>query len=105
MREKGIIVPNGISGGADDMYGNVSRIHQDTAMLCEMCQNLTEKEQNTLLYDGRKEMARELAAWWEKHQKADKARGKKERADKKNAKLRETAAAKLTPEERKALGL
>ncbi len=105
MREKGIVVPNRISAGANDSYGNVSHLNQDTAMLCDLCQNFTEEERDILLYDGRVAEARELAAWWERHQKADTTRAKKEERKKEKAKLIESAKEKLSPAERRALGL
>lgn len=46
-----------------------------------------------------------LAEWWENHKELDAQRLKDEQARKRERKLRKEALAKLTPEERKLLGL
>lgn len=47
----------------------------------------------------------EMQIWWRDHQAADKARCERELAQAKTAAEREAALAKLTPHERKVLGL
>lgn len=47
----------------------------------------------------------ELQMWWRDHQKADRAREQREKKQAKDKQLKEEAIAKLTPEERRVLGL
>jgi len=72
-------------------------IQKLTRMLCSACVGLETKgwDMPTL----------ELKKWWEKHQKEDERRLAMERAERKKNRLRKQAISKLTPEERKALGL
>lgn len=46
-----------------------------------------------------------VESWWKKHQAEDAARRKKEAAERQRAALKQSALAKLTAEERAALGL
>ncbi len=48
---------------------------------------------------------KELADWWKQHQEFDRRRIERENADKAKKQAKNAALAKLTPEERKALGL
>lgn len=52
-----------------------------TSELCSRLRSLTQnpEEFKRIVFDGSKKPARLLADWWEKHQKADEARTKKER--------------------------
>lgn len=52
-----------------------------------------------------KKYSLEMQLWWRDHQAADKKRLKEERAQIKDKKKKEEALAKLTPYERKLLGL
>jgi len=47
----------------------------------------------------------ELQTWWRDHQEHDKARLQREMKDKKDAKSRRAALKKLSPRERKLLGV
>lgn len=60
---------------------------------------------NEVVYDPRDPLARNLADWWEEHQKADLARERQEKQEGERNQLREQALAKLTPAEREALGV
>lgn len=48
---------------------------------------------------------KEILAWWREHQKEDEIRKTKEAKQKEDKAIREAALAKLTPKERKMLGL
>lgn len=74
----GETVPPRIVKAAEEMYGDVAHLDQDTAMLCSLCQEMTDEQQATYIYNGRKAEARRLADWWEHHQEADR---KREKAD------------------------
>lgn len=80
----------------------------DERNVTELCRILTEmgkEARDKLLYsDAKDAKIRDVAAWWEEHEKADKARVKKEKAEAKTAKTKKEALAKLNPAERKALG-
>ncbi len=47
----------------------------------------------------------EVAQWWKEHQAADRRHRREEAHDRRMAELKEQAIRKLTPDERKALGL
>ena len=46
-----------------------------------------------------------IVEWWELHKLRDEAKAKREKNDKKTAELRKNALSKLTPAERRALGV
>ena len=48
---------------------------------------------------------REFLAWWEEHKIEDALRRKREAEEKREKEIRKTALAKLTPEEKKILGV
>lgn len=73
--------------------------------LCALLKSMSSEDVDAIVYNARSEMSRELATWWETHQAADRAREAKEQADIRNAALRQQALAKLTDEEREALGV
>lgn len=56
-------------------------------------------------HDEPAELARWITNWWSMHQHEDDRRAVRERRSKADEALREQARSKLTPEERKALGL
>jgi hypothetical protein len=84
----------GMHKGEVPYYGEVSAIHEHTAMLCKFCQN-----------NDATKYSLELQIWWRDHQKADKERLEREIQEKKDGQEREAALAKLTDYERELLGL
>lgn len=52
-----------------------------------------------------RKMSLELQLWWREHQKADAERKARERREERDKELRAQALAKLTPAERRALGV
>ena len=84
----------GMHEGEIPYYGEVSAIHEHTAILCEFCQN-NDVTKHSL----------ELQIWWRDHQNADKARIERELQEQKEDQDRDAALSKLTPYERKLLGL
>lgn len=87
---------------ANDYYGH----GPDRAPeLCALIKTMTAEQLERIVYDGRNPKARQLADWWDKHQKADRRREREEAAKRKQERLRAEARAKLTPEERAALGV
>ncbi len=69
--------------------------------LCALLQGLKKKDLEAIVYDAHNPTSRQLATWWEKHQEADHIRLAEERRQA----LQAAALAKLTEEERAALGL
>lgn len=76
------------------------RLDKVTRLLCELCGTLEASGANT-----KKLFTRELSAWWEVHKKADRARELQERAERTRKATRRKALKKLTPAERRALGI
>jgi hypothetical protein len=89
---------------AENYYGDVGRVHEMTAELCGLIRGLTPAELDAFVYDGRNPGARALADWWEAHRAADAAREAREAAEARKRELAASALAKLTAEERAALG-
>jgi hypothetical protein len=76
-----------------------------TALLCESCSGMNEEQQRVIIYDGRNPDARSLADWWDRHQESDRRRLAAEADEARRRELRTAALAKLSPEEREALGI
>lgn len=87
--------------------GHVSQLDVDnlTAMLCAALELMSEQDLDLVVYDARNPKSRALADWWEAHQKMDAERTAREAEKQARTALREVALAKLTREEKKALGL
>lgn len=90
---------------ADSGWRSRADIDSTTAELCARLRALDPVDLERIAYNARDPVSRDLADWWEHHQKEDLERQQREDAEKAREKLRSTAAAKLTAEERKALGL
>ncbi len=73
--------------------------------LCALLKAMSNDQLEQIVYDAHSRNARDLANWWEDHQEADRKREKEEAARKKRKNLRQQALEKLTPAERKALGV
>lgn len=74
-------------------------------MLCTLLTAMSEEHREAIVYDAHSVKSRQLATWWEEHQKADRIREELEEAALRKEALRASARAKLTPEERAAVGL
>jgi hypothetical protein len=73
--------------------------------LCAALKAMSKKDLERIVYDARNKTSRDLADWWEAHQAADAAREAREKAAAKAKAVRKKAVAKLTPKERKVLGV
>ena len=98
-------VPAWVHKAARDCYGNKARIDEATKLLCARLRLLTEAEVERIVYDGHSDRARRLAGWWERHQEWDAKRVEEEEEERKLARIRKQARAKLTGEEIDALGI
>lgn len=89
--------------GASNIYGSCSiNPHQE---LCRIIGTMTLSVMEAIIYNAKDRTARDLADWWEDHQEADRKREEAAATIKANAELSVGALKKLTPEERKVLGL
>ena len=80
--------------------------HDYVEELCTVMQNLDERTKDRLLYgDPKNRPRRELATWWEEHQEDDRRRVEREVKEAQTKKDKAAAIAKLTPYERKLLGV
>lgn len=78
----------------------IARLHKVTRLLCGVMTFLSPNTRNGLCARDP-----ELSEWWEEHQEHDRRRKKAEEAAAQRERDREAALAKLSPRERKALGL
>ena len=72
-------------------------------ILCADIKALTPSQEEQIVYDAHNKSSRDLASWWEEHQKADRARIREEQKQKRLMQVKQKALAKLSPEERRAL--
>lgn len=98
-------VPDWVDYGADNPYGSRSQSNAATAALCELITKLPEYLADKVLWNGRDANARRLADWWEDHQKYDQIRRDCEEEAAEQLAARQSGLAKLTPEEKVALGI
>jgi hypothetical protein len=102
-RKLGAVVEPWMTEQAQALYANDERC---VTVLCDVLTQLSNDSRDRLLYsDARDKTARDLADWWEEHQRADARRRQDEEAEKRRKELRASGAAKLTREEKKALGV
>jgi len=101
----GVETPKNIKKAAKHIYGEGVDLDTITEQLCSKLSNLTKKQADAIIYNARDKRSRELADWWEEHIEADKKRLQKELKAKKDAKTKAEAIKKLTPHERKVLGI
>lgn len=81
-----------------DYYSELSnRLNKITKVACEILTTLPAEQID--------KFSTETKQWWEEHQRYDKLRIKREKAQQELEKVKQNAKAKLTPAERKALGL
>jgi len=99
--QRGVAVPREVIRSAADSYGGP---FDCIPSLCEVLTSMMPSERDRLL-EGKNRTARDLANWWEEHQEADRAKALREANARAQAGLRKSALGKLTPAEKKALGL
>lgn len=106
--KSGVKIDDKLKAAARDIYCRRDYVPE----LCAAMHELTEDQMDRIVYDGRNRDARRLADWWDEHQEADRKRLEADRKrleeearQRKQDELRESALAKLTPEEKHALGV
>lgn len=100
-QQLGVAIPGHLLAAADSIYCADDFV----PALCAALLSLAPERRDALIYNSRDRQARDLADWWEDHQEADRRRVEREQAEAAAAEARAKALAKLTPEERRALGL
>lgn len=93
--------PPWVISAAESPYGYIWKANEATRMLCELCAELDD----SVIYDGKNPDARKLADWWDAHKIADAKRKEREATEVQRKIDAAAGLAKLTPAERKALGL
>lgn len=73
--------------------------------LCTVLTDMTTRQRETIVYNSHDKTSRKLADWWEVHLAADDRRDKQEQALRRKKTARKIALAKLTDEEKEALGI
>ena len=96
-------IPQDVVSAAMATYGDVVRLDEHTALLCDTCANMSVRYCERIIYNGRSPDSRRLADWWDRHQEADKKRIDEEMGKKKNEVLVKSAKSKLSLEELEAL--
>lgn len=90
-------------GGPTDYEETVEkqrRLDKVTRMLCGLCRRVNKSGRDTLItYDA------ELTAWWADHQAEDRKREAEEAAERAKERARQAVLAKLSPRDRKILGV
>lgn len=88
-----------VKKAAVDPYGSPKDLDDLTRKLCLRCSEMSPDDVQRIIYDGRNPLARDLAEWWEEHQRADAARIALEEYDAKViAKAEELKASLDTPQ-------
>lgn len=96
-------IPADVTAASKEQYGDLNRLDEHTALLCQTCGDMSHADSERIIYDAHSEQSRKLAEWWDRHQAADKARIAEERANKKKQALVKSAKSKLTQAELDAL--
>ena len=97
--------PNKIIKVSRDVYGKGVDLNIIVPALCSKLKSLSNEQKEEIIYNAKDKTSRDLADWWEEHQNADKERKKLEKEEKNKKSLVSNALSKLTPKEKKALGI
>jgi len=103
LKRLGRTVPAWLKREAKNIYAKDER---NVTGLCVILKEIGKEGRDQLLYsDAKDAQMRDVAAWWEEHEKADKARLRTEKKLRTQKKAKAEALAKLSPADKKALGL
>lgn len=100
-----ITIPEHVKNAYRDYYGGVKDLDKMTNALCSAIRIMTPDQLEVIVFDGRNPEARSLADWWEYHQKVDAKRKEEAQTKAQQTVLKKSGLAKLTRQERSALGL
>jgi hypothetical protein len=117
----GTKVPADIQRRADNIYGADNAVYNSdrsqsekgprrsddavVALLCKTVAGMTDEQREAIVYNAHDATSRDLAAWVEEHERADRERIERENADKARKAALRSAKAKLTPDEQRAVGM
>lgn len=96
LREQKAAIPQWVLDESKNQYASNGDI---VPLLCELVNRMTKRQRERIVYNAHDETSRDLADWWDTHQAADREREAAEAEVARVAALRQSAAAKLTPEE------
>lgn len=82
-----------------------ARDERSVVDLCRFLRAMNDDDRERLVYNAKDKLARELADWWEAHQAADAAREAGKSVEEQRKAAAKAGLAKLTDEEKKALGI
>jgi hypothetical protein len=99
--QKGV-TPAWIKEQAEATYGTDERL---VPYLCKILNEMAPGQRERIIYNGHNKIARDLADWWEEHQRVDRERIKREQAEAEKTRTRKQALLKLSSAEKKALGI
>lgn len=103
LKRLGRTVPAWLKREVKNIYAKDER---NVTNLCAILKEIGKEGRDKLLYsDARDAEMRDVAAWWEEHEKADKARLRTEKKLRTQKAAKAEALAKLSPADKKALGL
>lgn len=103
LKRLGRTVPAWLKREAKNIYAKDER---NVTGLCAVLKEIGKEGREKLLYsDAHDAEMRDVAAWWEEHEKADKAREAREKKARRDQKAKQEALSKLSPSDKKALGL
>lgn len=107
-RQQGQEAPQWAQVAAKDSYGQTGEKppRDVVGALCDLLRSMDSDAREALIYgDPRSRPRRRLADWWERHVEFDAERDIAARRRQENETLKASAVAKLSPDERRALGL
>lgn len=64
-----------LSRGAE-YYGNPAKLNEWTAYLCGMIRGMSHEDREKYVYNAKDARSRDLADWWEDHEKWDRENGR-----------------------------
>lgn len=102
LKARDEVVPHFVESTAENQYGGLGLLDRLTRWLCNICTDMPEWERQILL-EGKKHESRQLADWWEQHQKDDASHEQEDAETARLEALRDSAKKKLTREEIDAL--
>lgn len=97
-----VVIPPWAKEWGHDQYDYDGGI-DPTAELCALVKTLTDGQREKIVYNAHSSKARGLADWVEEHDKEDVIRLKREEEAARKEGLIDSAMAKLTPDERRAV--
>lgn len=102
---------HGVKGVTRDLIAAAADCYCRKDFVADLCEFLTDFQAKSkpnferFIYNGKRAECRDLANWWQEHERADRARETQEALERENKRLRKSALVKLSLAEKKALGI